>query len=175
MDGWWNEEEEEELLEWLEEEVVLKNREDSDKKETSDDVHWLDQLLKNHTESKDIDQFTPQEKQKKRILNLSGSRYKPEFKKKGKIVVHDWPNLMLLSLGNNLITELVVKNLPELKYLTISHNLITKVKIENCPQLTDLYTHHNQLTDEGFPDLRQFPKLEYCSYYDPNYQPKKPS
>jgi len=94
---------------------------------------------------------------------------------RGKKKISDFPDLILLSVGDNLLEELIIRNCPKLKYVIVSHNKLTKLTIENCPNLTDLYTQHNQLMDEAFPDPRQFPNLEYCSYYDPNYQPKKPS
>jgi len=83
--------------------------------------------------------------------------------------------LLLLVLGDNLITDLTIKDCPNLKYLVVSHNLLTKLTFENCPNLTDLYTHHNQFTDATFPNPKQFPKLENLTFYDPDYKPKKKS
>lgn len=67
-----------------------------------------------------------------------------------------YPNLEVLSLGENQLTDLPPLNLPCLKSLYLGKNRLTKISSLNFPELEVFELHHNRLTsmlDLQLPEL----------------------
>lgn len=63
------------------------------------------------------------------------------------------PQLEVLSLHNNKLTDVVVRDLPQLKRLVVSRNRLTSLTVQNTPALTELFFFDNRLEQLELKDL----------------------
>lgn len=72
----------------------------------------------------------------------------------GNSLIHtrlEWPpQLILLNLSNNRLTELdLINTVAKLQLLNVSHNALTRIGNLNCKMLSELYADHNDLSQIG--------------------------
>ena len=103
---------------------------------------WLDNWLrlKAKAEQKDFNNLVSVKEKVRTIAFI-------QQKRKGKIIIEDYPELTQLNLSNNELEEIIIRNCPDLKLVSLGHNKLTKLTIENCPSIQEIYTHNNKLTN----------------------------
>ncbi|WNE40615.1 MAG: hypothetical protein mread185_000072 [Mycoplasmataceae bacterium] len=126
---------------------------------------WLDKKYLDKNEVKEI-QWEWKDREKNLGLKVNGFIYNSaKGGIAGELTVANFPNLEILWIGENKLTELKVLNCPKLNKIYCANNKLSDLILRNCPSLTNLTFFNNKLTNLDLSNCKNLVELNCSSNY----------